>query len=97
MTPPISKKRRVIKKTKHTLKDLNKVGRDYKSAVAKFKYIKNRNSIERAENAEVEKLASKVNLLLDLAESIHAEYFGQEGIDKVYAEKHLKAIQNVKV
>jgi len=81
--------------TNHTIQDLNVAGRNYKSAVQDMKFARHRNSIKRLSAEDLGEAILKVEALREAVFKMHIEYLEQDGIDKSYATKHLKALQNV--
>lgn len=82
--------------TNHTIKDICKIGREYKASVAALQYVKGRERINRAAAEDVEKAEKKAADMLQSAEAMHQEYMAQPGVDKKFAKDHLKALRNVK-
>ena len=82
--------------THHTLEDICKAGREFKSAAAEHIYNKQRASINRLSAEDVEKSQANVDKLKQFAINIHEEYLQQPDIKKAFAVDHLKALKNVK-
>jgi hypothetical protein len=80
----------------HSIEDICKAGREYKSAAAEHIYNKQRASINRLSVEEVEKSQANVDKLRQFAINIHDEYLNQPDIKRAFAVDHLKALKNVK-